>query len=182
MGLRTGAILDVTAGAVTNGRCIMASQMFLKLDEISGESTDEKHHDEIEVLSWSWGLAQSASTNSGGGGGAGKVSVNDLTLTKLLDIASPLLITMCCTGRHVPKAVLTLRSSGETPLEYLTLTLDEVLVSSISVAATEGDDRPAENVTLNFARFHFAYTRQGSDGTLGEAVKAEWDIGRNTPI
>jgi type VI secretion system secreted protein Hcp len=160
----------------------MASQMFLKLDEVSGESTDEMHHDEIEVLSWSWGLAQSASTHSGGGGGAGRVTVNDLAFTKLLDIASPHLLTMCCNGRHVPKAVLTVRSSGETPLEYLTLTLDEVLVSSISVAATDGDVRPAENVTLNFARFHFAYARQGSDGRIGEPVKAEWDIGRNGPI
>jgi type VI secretion system secreted protein Hcp len=161
---------------------MMAGQMFLKLDGVPGESTDRKHRDEIEVLSWAWGLAQSASTHSGGGGGVGKVTVNDLTFTKLLDIASPLLIRLCCNGRHVPKAVLTVRSSGDNPLEYLTITLDEVIVSSVTVAAADGHGVPAENVTLNFARFHYAYARQRADGTLEPPVKAEWDIRRNQPI
>jgi type VI secretion system secreted protein Hcp len=160
----------------------MASQMFLKLDQVSGESSDQKHRDEIDVLSWSWGLTQSGSTHSGGGGGVGKVSVHDLAFTKLLDIASPRLVLMCCKGNHVPKAVLTVRSSGPTPLDYFTLTLDEVLVSSVSMAAMDDHGRPAENVTLNFARFHFAYARQGKDGKLGVPVKAEWDIPRNMPI
>jgi type VI secretion system secreted protein Hcp len=160
----------------------MAGQMFLKLDGVSGESTDRKHRDEIEVLSWAWGLAQSSTTHSGGGGGVGKVTVNDLTFTKLLDIASPLLVRLCCNGHHVPKAVLTVRSSGDMPAEYFTLTLDEVIVSSVTMAAADGHGRPAENVTLNFARFHFAYARQGSDGKLGVPVKAEWDIRRNLPI
>jgi type VI secretion system secreted protein Hcp len=160
----------------------MAGEMFLKLDQVPGESADRRHRDEIDVLSWAWGLAQSASTHSGGGGGVGKVTVNDLTFTKLLDIASPLLLRLCCNGRHVPKAVLTVRSSGATPVEYLTITLDEVIVSSVTVAAADGHGRPAENVTLNFARFHFAYARQRSDGTLDAPVKAEWDIRRNAPI
>lgn len=28
---------------------------FLKIDGIDGESTDNKHKNEIDVLSWSWG-------------------------------------------------------------------------------------------------------------------------------
>jgi type VI secretion system secreted protein Hcp len=160
----------------------MAGQMFLKLDGVPGESTDRKHRDEIEVLSWAWGLEQSASTHSSGGGGVGKVTVNDLTFTKLLDTASPLLVRLCCNGRHVQKAVLTVRSSGDMQAEYFTLTLDEVIVSSVTIAAADGHGRPAENVTLNFARFHYAYARQKADGTLGVPLKAEWDIRKNAPI
>ena len=34
----------------------MASDIFAKLGDIKGESLDNKHKDEIEVLSWSWGV------------------------------------------------------------------------------------------------------------------------------
>ena len=33
----------------------LASDIFLKIDKIVGESNDEKHKDQIEVLSWAWG-------------------------------------------------------------------------------------------------------------------------------
>ena len=40
----------------------MASDIFAKIGDIKGESLDDKHKDEIEVLSWSWGV-----TNAGEG-------------------------------------------------------------------------------------------------------------------
>ena len=59
----------------------MAVDMFLKLDDVKGESKDSKHKEEIDVLAWSWGLSQSGSAHQGGGGGAGKVAVQDISLT-----------------------------------------------------------------------------------------------------
>ena len=43
----------------------MASDIFAKIGDIKGESPDDKHKDEIEVLSFSWGVANPA--NVGGG-------------------------------------------------------------------------------------------------------------------
>ena len=40
----------------------MASDIFAKIGDIKGESLDDKHKDEVEVLSWSWGVSQSGST------------------------------------------------------------------------------------------------------------------------
>jgi len=51
----------------------MATDTFLKLGDVKGESTDDKHRDEIEVLAFSWGMSQPGSM-SGGGGSAGKVT------------------------------------------------------------------------------------------------------------
>jgi type VI secretion system (T6SS) effector Hcp len=34
----------------------MASDIFAKIGDIKGESSDSKHKDEIEVLSYSWGM------------------------------------------------------------------------------------------------------------------------------
>ena len=47
---------------------------YLKLGGIKGESTDDKHKGQIEILSWSWGETN-ATHAGGGGGGAGKVSM-----------------------------------------------------------------------------------------------------------
>ena len=46
----------------------MAVDMFIKIGDIKGESTDDKHKDEIDVLSWSLGATQSGTSGHGGGG------------------------------------------------------------------------------------------------------------------
>ena len=42
-----------------------AFDYFLKLDGIPGESIDDKHKGEIDVLSWSWGESQRAAASAG---------------------------------------------------------------------------------------------------------------------
>ena len=46
----------------------MAEDIFAKIGDIKGESTDDKHKDEIEVLSYSWGVANTPPTGPGGAG------------------------------------------------------------------------------------------------------------------
>ena len=48
----------------------MAFDAFLKIDGIPGESTDSKHKDWIEVLSYSTGITQPTSGSASTGGGA----------------------------------------------------------------------------------------------------------------
>lgn len=157
----------------------MAVDMFLKLDDVKGESRDDKHKDEVDVLAWSWGMSQSGTMHSGGGGGAGKVSVQDLSLTKYVDKASPNLVMASCNGKHYKEALLTVRKAGEKPLEYIKITMKEVLVSSISTGGSGGEDRLTENVTLNFAEFKIEYTPQKPDGSGEAAVEAAWNIAKN---
>jgi len=41
-----------------------AVDMFIKIDDIKGESVDQAHKGEIDVLAWSWGMSSSAATAS----------------------------------------------------------------------------------------------------------------------
>lgn len=148
-----------------------AVDMFLKLGDIKGESTDRAHSNEIDVLSWSWGMSQS--------GVAGKVNVQDLSFTKYLDKSSPELFLACANGKHYPEAKLTVRKAGDKPLEYLKITLKDVLVSSYSVSGGGSEEIPTENVTLNFSKVEIEYTEQKADGTIGETVVAGWDVAAN---
>src|SRR5262245_46142649 len=160
----------------------MAVDMFLKIDDVKGESRDDKHAGEIDVLAWSWGASQSGTTHSGTGGGAGKVNVQDLSLTKYVDKSSPGLLLSCCNGKHYKEAVLTVRKAGEKPLEYLKITMKELLISSVSTGGSGGEDRLTENVTLNFAEFKVEYSPQKADGSGDAAVEVGWNIAKNVKV
>lgn len=160
----------------------MAVDMFFKMDDVKGESQDDKHKDEIDVLSWSWGATQSGTTHLGGGGGAGKVSVNDISITKYVDKASPNLMLACCNGKHYKEAKLTVRKAGEKPLEYIKVTLKEVLVSSVSTGGSHGEDRLTETIGLNFAEFKMEYTPQKADGSGEAAIEAAYHIAKNVKV
>lgn len=160
----------------------MAVDMFLKLDGCDGESADEKHKNEIDVLAFSWGLSQSGSMHIAGGGGSGKVNVQDMSITKYLDKASTVLMQKCCSGKHFTSAVLTCRKAGDKPVEYFKVTMEEVLVSSVSEGGSGGEDKQTENITLNFAKVKVEYTPQKSDGSAGAASELGFDIRANTEL
>jgi type VI secretion system secreted protein Hcp len=157
----------------------MAVDMFLKIDDIKGESVDDKHADEIDILAWSWGMSQSGTTHSGTGAGAGKVNVQDLSFTHYVDKSSPNLMKMCCNGEHFKEAVLVVRKAGKTPLEYMKITMKHGIISSVSTGGSGGEDRLTENVTLNFSEFKSVYVPQKDDGSGDAEVTVGWNIAKN---
>jgi type VI secretion system secreted protein Hcp len=158
----------------------MAVDMFIKIGDLKGESRDKTHKDEIDVLAWSWGMSQSGTTHTGGGGGAGKVNVQDISFTKYVDKSSAPLMMACCNGKHFTDATLVVRKAGETPLEYIVIKLTEVIVTSVTTGGSGGEDRLTENVTLNFAKFEYAYQPQKADGAKdGGVIEAKFNIAEN---
>ena len=157
----------------------MAVDMFIKIDTVTGESKDDKHKGEIDVLAWSWGLSNSGSFHTGGGGGSGKANFQDLSFTKYVDASSPALMLAGANGDHFPTALLTVRKAGKTPLEYIKITLKKVLVTSLSTGGSGGEDRLTENVTLNFAEMAIAYQEQKPDGSGAPAKEFKWQIESN---
>ena len=136
----------------------MATDMFLKLGDIKGESKDQQHRDEIEIKSIQWGMSQSGSMHTGSGGGAGKVSISNLSIGKFMDKSSPNLMAACSSGKHYPEARLTVRKAGGiNPVEYLVITLKEVMVASYGTDAEQNDDILREDVSLNFAKVEVSY-------------------------
>ncbi len=160
----------------------MAVDMFIKIGDIKGEAQDKVHKGEIDVLAWSWGSSNSGSAHVGGGAGAGKVSVQDLSFTKWIDVASTELFFHCCTGKHIPEAKLTVRKAGENPLEYLVLTMNDLIVTSVSTGGSGGEDRLTENVTLNFSKVKVDYKEQTKTGAPGAAPSAGWNIAENVKV
>jgi type VI secretion system secreted protein Hcp len=154
-----------------------AVDFFLKIDGIDGESTDKKHANEIDVMSWSWGMSQSGSIGSGGGGGAGKVTVHDLSFTHRIDKATPKLLTTCASGKHIKDATLTVRNPGGD--DYYKIKLTDVLCTEMNQAGANNNDLPTEQISLNFAKIEIEYTPTNKKGTTGSPLKAGWDFRGN---
>lgn len=157
----------------------MAVDMFLMLDGIKGESADSKHKGEIDIESFSWGMAQTGSGHRGSGSGSGKVDVNDISIVKVVDKSSPSLMLACANGKHIPKGKITVRKAGENPLDYLTIDLENILVSNYQASHATSADTPTESLTLNFVKVKLEYWTQTDKGAKGENANFSWDIAQN---
>lgn len=157
----------------------MAQDIFLKINGIDGESQDTSHKNEIEVLKWNWNIHQESTMHAGSGGGAGKATVEDLTFDHLVDRASPNLMKYCLTGKHINEAVLVVRKAGGNPLEYLKLTMSDVIVTGVAPSGTNNDLGMRETVSLSFAKVKQEYVVQNQQGGSGGAVTASYNIKGN---
>ena len=153
----------------------MAADIFAKIGDIKGESLDDKHKGEIEVLSWSWGLTHAGTTSGGGGGGAGKASFHDLSFTHKIDKASPVLMKACATGVHLKEATITHRKAGKGQQEFLIFKMNDLIVTAVATG-DDGEGGQHETVSLAFAKIDLEYKPQKADGSLDAGIHFKYDI------
>ena len=165
--LVTSVVFTVSLLAASNA--MAAVDMFLRIQGVTGgESQDEQHKGAMEVLAWSWG--QSTGDARTGRGRQPAVCIQDLSITKYIDSASPELIMNSVLGEVAPTATLVVRRAGERPVEFLTLTMRNVTISSYTTGGSGGEDRLTENVVLHFESMQGVYRRQKPDGTADEPI------------
>ena len=150
----------------------MPVDIFAKLGSIAGESSDSKHKDEIEVLSFSWGVSNTA--QFGPGTGAGKATFRDLSIVHKIDKATPLLLKACATGQHLPQATITQRKAGGAQQEYLTIKLNDVVITNVALDSTLSEGM--ESVSMTFAKVNFEYKPFKANGTLGSGITFKYDL------
>ena len=160
----------------------MAMDMFLNMGaNIKGETQDsaQKAAGDIDILAWSWGMSNAGSFHGGGGGGAGKANFQDISLTKYIDKASTAIMIALAKGSHIPECKILIRKAGEGQQKYMEITMEKVLVTSVSTGGSGGEDRLTENITLNFAQVKVEYFTQNEKGVTASAGIFTWDISGN---
>jgi type VI secretion system secreted protein Hcp len=160
----------------------MAVDYFLQIDGISGESSDSKHKNEIQLEVFSWGETNSGGGPGGGGGGAGKVQMQDVAFTMTVNKASPRLLLACATGKHIKQAVLTARRAGKSQQEFLVFKFRDVIITSYQTGGSAQADVPFDQVSLGFSKIEMEYRPQKPDGSLDAPIKVGWDAVQNKPI
>jgi type VI secretion system secreted protein Hcp len=162
----------------------MAFDAFLKLDVIPGESTDDKHKDWIEILSFSWGVSQpaSGSRSSGGAASAERTNHSDFHVVKALDKASPKLFLSCCKGEHIKEIKFALHRATGDKQQYMLYTLSDAIISSVHPGGSShgSETLPLEEVSFNYGKIELVYTE--TDHKTGKPkgdVKGFWDLTGN---
>ncbi len=169
------------ANAAINGTL----DVFLRLGDIKGESNDEKHLGEIDVLSCSEGLTHPFNIV---GGRLSRLTVSDITFQHFIDSASPLLLKYAATGNVIPNGIFSFRKTwGRAWYEIYRITLAEVRVTSVNqvlnlpgwgipVNQTNTEGKQFETVTLSFSKITWEYTPVKADGSPGPAISFSWDV------
>ena len=165
----------------------MAFDVFIKIDGIPGESTDDKHKEWIEVLGFSHQIEQPASSTASSVGGATAERVNhgSFNFTHSFDKATPKLLEACCTGKHIKEVTVEFCRAGGDKVKYMEIKLEQVLVSSVSDtgSSTAESGFPVEAVSLSYGKIKWTYTQQKrEDGSAGGNVSAGWDLTANKTI
>ena len=161
----------------------MAQDIFLKIEGIQGESTDDKYKGWIEITGYTLGLNQpaSASASTAGGGSSERANFRDLAITKELDKSSPKLALYCADGTHIKEVILELCRAGGDKLKYMEYKLSDVIVSSIRTTGEIGI--PTEKVTFNYGKIEWTYTQQRrADGAGAGNIATGWSLETNKRI
>jgi type VI secretion system secreted protein Hcp len=159
-----------------------AVDYFLKVDGIDGESTDDKHKNEIDLESWSWGETNAGTSRAGGGGGAGKVVMQDFHFVMKVNKATPKLMLACATGQHIKEAKLVCRKAGGDQQEYMTIKFSDLLVSSYQTGGSQGEVIPVDQIGFNFSKIEYEYKPQKADGSLDAPIKTGYDLKLNKKV
>ncbi len=156
-----------------------SSDFFLSIPTIPGDSRDQVMRGTIDVLAWSFGVSSTTVAATSGGLSPAKSKPTSLTFVSRESRASPKLFIACATGRRLSSVTLTARHNLEVPVVYLTVKLENVVVSSYQVAPSDTDGYPLEVVRLDYVKLTTTYTPQNADGSLGTPVTAGFDYDRN---
>lgn len=94
-----------------------------------------------------------------------------------------MLFLACASGRRISKATLTGRKRGDgRPVDYLTITLTDAVLSSYQQSGTSGDGgTPMEQVLCAFGKIHLEYRPVNADGSLGAPVSATYAVKKSRP-
>lgn len=160
----------------------MAIDVYLYIDGIKGESNDDRHKDWIECKSVSFGVEQpkSATASTSGGHTAERCEHRDIVISKLADLASPILLQTCSAGRTIPKAkfeFMRADAQGER-VKYYEIEIENVLIGAVSPAVEEGDIL-TEDVAFKFSKIKWKYTQQKISGGAGGNTSGGWDLSTN---
>src|SRR5579871_2690378 len=154
----------------------MAVNAYLYVDGVEGPSTSKTGH--IDILSFSWGVSQTAVYGAGASGKeakAGRADFTNLTIMKVLDKTSPLLMDHCASGNILPKVYIVYdKPVGDKQADYFRIYLQDALITSQQLSGS--NENPSESVSFAFQAVEVAYKAENDDGTLAGAVPKGYNL------
>jgi type VI secretion system secreted protein Hcp len=172
--------------------------IFWEIDGIKGESTSDQGKDMIEVLAFQHGVSMPlagasppstaaapppprAPSHSNTSRASGRSVHRDFSLTKRVDLSSPVLNLKCCGGEDIKsmKVHVWKADAAGKPIEYLTYTMESCIITSVAVSGAE--DQPVETVSFSYKKITWDYNQQLQAQPGGKKGKnsSGWSLEQN---
>jgi len=180
----------------------MSINAFLKIDGIDGESTDDSFENWIDVITFSFGVRQTSHVTGGTmkNVAEGKATLENLSVTKLLDNTTPTLYKYCATNKSIPEVQFVLcKTADGNKVPYMEYTLGDVIITSIKntiktditqTIETSTDDNvivkkdetisyPIETVSFNYNLINWTYKVLNRSNEEEGKISTSFDVGKN---
>ncbi|CAG9321452.1 unnamed protein product [Blepharisma stoltei] len=162
----------------------MAFDIFLLLDTIKGESTDDNHRDWIKLSSFSFGASNPASVGSGDSPISGQPTLSNFMVTKETDVASVNLFGACTQGKELKSMKVEVCTQSGNKIPIVVYEFKQVIVAGIQWSGAGGtSDRPGESVSFAFGSVQVSYTPINPNETAGTKIgPIAWNVLKNKPV
>jgi type VI secretion system secreted protein Hcp len=151
--------------------------LYMKVEGIQGDVTEEGHPMWIEITSFNWGAGRSITSpkNSGADREGAEAAVSEISVNKVNDVASTGLLRLALWGKGKKVEIhFTRTGSDKKQVPYLKYELDDVLFSSYSVGST--GERPAESLTLNFTKITYSNIDSKKSNDDNSPDRVQYDL------
>jgi type VI secretion system secreted protein Hcp len=103
-----------------------------------------------------------------------------LAISKLADLASPILMQTASMGKTIARAKLEfMRADGDgKPVKYYEVELENVMIASMDQMIQSGNIL-RDNIGLRFSKVKWKYTQQRIGGGAGGSTVGGWDLAAN---
>jgi type VI secretion system secreted protein Hcp len=158
------------------------STIFLKFDDIKGNSTIDGYTDQIILTSMQFGVGIGIGADTGNTERTiGRPSFSELTVTKEGDKSTAGLLAACAAGTKLGLATIEMcRNEGGKLMSYQKFELSDAMISSVSLSS--GGDNISESISINYTQIKMTYTQQKKDSTKSGTADFGWDLSTNKPV
>jgi type VI secretion system secreted protein Hcp len=147
--------------------------IYMKYGSIKGAVTTDGFKDWIELSSFQWGTGRAIGTAARGSTSRehSEPRLNEVVVTKVMDVASPKLLLDSVAGELNNKVTLKFTTTTKNKVEtFLTYELTDTGVSNYTLSS--GGDMPTESLSLNFTKISETFigmnpATSGSPETVG---------------
>jgi type VI secretion system secreted protein Hcp len=154
----------------------MSVSIFLKLDGIAGEATDEGHKDEIKLSSCSFSAFNSSAYNNASKTvSKGQANMGDIAFSKEVDKTSVSLFKACAAGLVIPKGTISFQANvgNDKKIDFLKYELENVVINNYNFSASSVTD---ESGSLTYAKITQVYDQRDEKGTSAGKVQGFFDV------
>jgi type VI secretion system Hcp family effector len=138
-----------------------ATIIYLYVDGFTGDVTSKTAPNAIRCSYYGYAISvPTVTSGSGGGAAAGKPERQPIVIHKTINNTSPQFMKALLQGKHIKTAKIELRRGAKV---YYTITMEDVLITSIQHSVPEDDIEPdaVEEVEFIFGKVEF----KAADGT-----------------